>query len=82
MPSTARVPASEMCHCGKPLHYISGAARAAAEKLITAGGTHVLITAQDKTGRRRGWLVPRHYLILHAPKAQDLPDLGFEEYEP
>jgi hypothetical protein len=65
---------SELCHCGKPLHYSDPIAQAHVEALIQALGPNIRVTAGMRT-----WLVPRHYIALHGLKAEDVPSLGFQE---
>ena len=65
----------ELCHCGKPLHYLEQTDRAAVELLIATFGrtTRVTVLGGDT------YLVPRHYLALHGLKADELGSLGFEK---
>lgn len=66
---------SELCHCGKPLHYSDPATRAAVERNIArAGDPFIDVTVEGHT-----WRVQRHYIALHGIKGWELPSLGFEE---
>ncbi len=62
------------CHCGLPLHYKDKATEELVLKLIEELGEFVPI----QVGNRK-WLVQRHFIALHGIKAQELPNLGFEE---
>lgn len=65
---------SELCHCGKPLHYTDPHARAYVEMMIRLSGECVIVAVDG-----RSWRVPRHYIALHGLKGSEVPGLGFEE---
>jgi len=65
---------TEMCHCGRPLHYTDPLIEAAVRALIDRHGPNTRVIAGG-----RSWMVPRHYIALHGILACDLPHLGFEE---
>jgi hypothetical protein len=64
----------ELCHCGKPLHYLNLDVQRVVEEFVRLHGTHIRVTVGGRT-----WLVQRHYIALHGLKAAELPRLGFEE---
>ena len=68
---------TDVCACGRPLHYASGASRRAIERIIAAVGPTLAIMAQGQT-----FLVPRHYVALHGVSSLTLAtvarDLGFQ----
>lgn len=66
---------SELCHCGRPLHYTDPSVHAQAERLIARTGS---ATVQVTDSQGRTWSVPRHYIALHGIKEQELATLGFE----
>jgi len=68
---------TQLCHCGRPLHYTSAMVRAFVERAIREHGELVTVNA---LGRR--WSVPRHYIALHGLRAEELPGLGFSELPP
>jgi hypothetical protein len=70
---------SELCHCGKPLHYNSKGVEAFVRKKIAELGETMPVSTPDENGRVRTWKVPRHYIALHGLKAQEILLLGFEE---
>lgn len=63
---------TELCHCGKPLHYSDPKIKAFVDKQIEKLGTHVNVVCMNKN-----YLVPRHYIALHGLNAYDLDSLGF-----
>lgn len=63
-----------LCHCGRPLHYVSPGAREFVDKMVKRLGEFVPVVVEDRV-----WRVQRHYLALHGIKAWELPELGFEE---
>ncbi len=65
---------SELCHCGRPLHYSDAEIRKIIERLIEREGPTILVTVDQ-----RSWLVPRHYIALHGLRATEIASLGFEE---
>jgi len=79
------MPQTELCPCGRPLHYADPFVRSSVERIIRArGGPHPhLIEVYTEDG---AWLVPLHYLALHGIHAVTLPelakDLGFEKIPP
>lgn len=64
---------SELCHCGKPLHYTSMLMQAWVLSQIDRKGPTVPVT--DSAGRT--WIVPRHFIALHGLKEQEVSLLGF-----
>lgn len=62
------------CHCGKSLHYTNPETQKLIEKIIEEKGEFVVV----QVGQRK-FNVQRHYIALHGLRAQQLPDLGFEE---
>ena len=63
---------SEICACGRELHYNDPAKQKMVETLIKeVGSSNVLITTNNKT-----YSVPRHYIALHGLKASELPILA------
>jgi hypothetical protein len=64
----------ELCHCGKPLHYLNPKIEALVRAMVQELGPTVPVVVDDHT-----WLVPRHFIALHGLKAQALPTLGFQE---
>jgi hypothetical protein len=61
----------ERCACGRPLHYISHAAKEVACGIVERMGKDVVISV----GAAR-YLVQRHYIALHGLRAIDLPKLA------
>lgn len=70
---------SELCYCGKPLHYNSPHVKTYIEKLINDLGSHVNISIYDDNYKVRTFSVPRHYIALHGVSGKNLEHLGFEE---
>ena len=66
--------APEMCHCGRPLHYTDPVVEQMVRRLIEQTAEYVPVTVGGRT-----WLVQRHYIALHGLRAQELPNLGFDE---
>jgi hypothetical protein len=66
---------TELCHCGKPLHYTDPAVEQRVRKLIAELGEYVTVSIFDE----RTWLVPRHYIALHGIRGWEVPQLGFVE---
>ena len=70
---------SELCDCGKPLHYSRQQTRAQVELLIATLGPAQVITIPNDGS----WRVPRHYIALHGIKADEIRALaqqyGWEE---
>jgi hypothetical protein len=64
------------CHCGRFLHYSDPEAERDVQAIVDRLGETIVITIGQ-----RSWRVPRHYVALHGVKAQELPDLGFEEIQ-
>ncbi len=62
---------SQRCACGRPLHYLSGDARAFTERMISELGAEMEVTTPDGS-----WWVPRHYIALHGLHADELPALA------
>jgi hypothetical protein len=69
---------SEICHCGKPLHYTSQAVEDVVKEIIKAkkGGRYVEIE-QIETGKK--YKVDIHYIALHGVQGHLLDTYGFEE---
>jgi hypothetical protein len=67
---------SQMCFCGKPLHYSDIAMFEKVEKLVEQLGANVRVVGM---GNGKTYAVPRHYIALHGLNAQELPELGFKE---
>lgn len=65
---------SELCHCGRPLHYTDPKVEYLIRAMVKKLGPTVPVQVDD-----RAWLVPRHWIALHGLRAQELPALGFEE---
>jgi hypothetical protein len=65
---------SDLCHCGKPLHYTDKKVEAAIRRLVFDLGEHVKVTVGG-----RAFLVQRHYIALHGLKGEDVSKLGFTE---
>ena len=65
---------TEMCHCGRPLHYTDPKAEYLIRAMIKTLGPDIPVTVAERT-----WLVPRHYIALHGLKAQEIHLLGFRE---
>lgn len=68
---------SELCHCGKPLHYVSKAVEDAISKIIEAKGSRFVNITQIETGRT--FKVDSHYVALHGVQGNLLHTYGFEE---
>lgn len=66
---------TELCHCGRPLHYNDLVIRRIVEAMNDEFGEYVTVVHVD--GRR--WKVPRHCIALHGLKGRDVDSLGFEE---
>ncbi len=64
---------TEMCHCGRPLHYVKPETERLVRRQIELQGEFVIV--ETLAGR---WLVPRHYIALHGLKADEVAQLGFE----
>lgn len=64
----------EMCACGQPLHYSDPKTQAMVQEMVDTFGPLIRVSVGGRT-----WKVPRHYIALHGLRAQDLPDLDFEE---
>jgi hypothetical protein len=59
---------SELCWCGRPLHYRDQGVRRSVETMIKRMGPNVVVTTAAGS-----FLVPRHYIALHGLKAEDVP---------
>jgi hypothetical protein len=66
--------ATELCHCGQPLHYTDPKVETYVRKVIEEQGEYLDITTPEGTYR-----VQRHFIALHGIKSRDLPTLGFEK---
>lgn len=62
---------SEMCHCGKPLHYTNPVVQGTVTELIEATGPYVPVTVAGRT-----WLVQRHYIAPSGLTAAEVASLG------
>jgi len=62
---------SELCACGKPLHYTDPSVRATVEALIANLGENVKVTTPQGT-----WSVQRHWIALHGLNTATLPHLA------
>lgn len=60
------------CLCGQPLHYGDLAKQKMVEKIIRQVGEDMIMKAPD--GRK--WYVPRHYVVLHEVRPEQLPGLA------
>ena len=65
---------SELCFCGKPLHYSDPKYQRMTEELIADKGEDVVVSVDG-----RSWNVPRHYIALHGLKGREVASLGFVE---
>jgi len=65
---------TEICACGRPLHYTDPEVQRHMEELVATLGSGVRVNCGGKT-----YLVPRHYIALHGLIASELPRMGFEE---
>jgi hypothetical protein len=65
---------SEICHCGKPLHYTDPLIEIRMRGMVSMLGELIRVTVNGRT-----WLVPRHYIALHGLNGKDVAALGFEE---
>jgi hypothetical protein len=63
---------SEMCHCGRPLHYSNPQTERVVREMVELHGEFLIV--ETSAGR---WSVPRHYIALHGLKAAEVPALGF-----
>ncbi len=70
---------SEMCACGKPLHYHDPVLEGIIRSMVDKYGPTVIVTVPYGNGFKRSWHVPRHYIALHGLRGEDLPTLGFQE---
>lgn len=68
---------TELCPCGKPLHYNDPAIQEAVQRVVDHHGTHV--TVRDSRGRC--WRVPRHFIALHGLREEEVSRLGFARSE-
>jgi hypothetical protein len=68
---------TQMCACGKPLHYTDPNLQAQIQSLVDKLGETV-----DVSVGRSWYKIPRHYIALHGLNARDIPqlaeELGFE----
>lgn len=65
---------TELCACGKPLHYSDPEIQAQVQHLVDRLGPLLLV----RSGAR-SWMVPRHFIALHGLVARELPTLDFPE---
>jgi len=73
---------TEMCACGKPLHYSDPKMEALVRKMIKIAGGDEYVLCRSSAG---AWRVQRHYIALHGLKAWELPAMaakfGFERVD-
>lgn len=62
---------TELCPCGKPLHYTVPSIERMVRELVRMCGETVDVICDNVT-----YQVPRHYIALHGIKAQELPKLA------
>lgn len=62
---------TELCACGKALHYTDPDIERAMREQIAELGEHVVVVGPDGSFR-----VPRHYIALHGLKAARLAQLA------
>ncbi|HJY22928.1 MAG TPA: hypothetical protein VJ279_08595 [Hanamia sp.] len=67
---------TELCHCGKPLHYSSKAVEEVINKIIEFKGTRFVEIEQIET--RKKYKVDIHYIALHGIQGDKLETYGFE----
>lgn len=67
---------SEMCYCGKPLHYASDKVKDCVEKLIAIMGENVIVKSMITN---KQYSIPRSYIALHGLKGSEVDSLGFPE---
>lgn len=65
---------TDLCHCGRPLHYTDPTIEGWVRGLVTLRGALMEVTTPEGT-----WLVPRHYIALHGVKAAELTESPFEK---
>jgi hypothetical protein len=64
----------KMCHCGRPLHYTNPKLQELTQKFVEELGEYIPVHWNGRV-----FLVQRHFIALHGIKAQELPNLGFQE---
>lgn len=69
---------TELCHCGKPLHYIDKDVERIMRKLVKQLGRYINVVSHIDN---KAYKVDRHYIALHGLKGDDLHTSGFEEIE-
>lgn len=62
---------TEMCACGRPLHYTDPENYRRVQKLVDDLGPNIRVTTPSGT-----WVVPRHYIALHGIKAVEIRQLA------
>lgn len=67
---------TELCHCGKALHYTDKAVEKVMHKFVAELGRYVSVVSHidNKT-----YKVDRHYIALHGLIGKELHNMGFEE---
>lgn len=77
---------TELCHCGKPLHYKDKNREFFVTECVKTLGRFVevsvplhLAVVTTKDSILRTFKVDRHYIALHGIRGSELPFLGFEE---
>lgn len=69
---------TELCHCGKPLHYTTKSIEKSMKNLVKMKGRFVPVMNLETN---KTYNVDRHYIALHGIKSSDLHTYGFEEIE-
>jgi hypothetical protein len=67
---------TDLCACGRPLHYTDPAREAYVRRLVADLGPDLRVTIGE-----RSWLVQRHFIALHGLKAWQVPTLAFPEID-
>lgn len=62
---------SELCDCGRPLHYNDSAVASAVHALVSELGPLVDVVVDEEV-----YKVSRHYIALHGLVAEEVPDLA------
>jgi len=68
---------TELCACGRPLHYSCPMTEYLVRAMITELGPDVPVTVGNRT-----WRVPRHFIALHGLNAADFPLLAAVNHFP
>ncbi len=64
---------TEICHCGKPLHYNNKDVQCYMDKIISDLGRYITVCIGNKN-----YKVDRHYIALHGLEGRTIDSLGFE----